>query len=174
VEFGLALVTVGHLTIITAPSSPSCSAWGRTTASLPPHVSQRSAGQASLCEAIGPHRLILYSGADAGGASLLIFGALATVDFPGFAELGIVAAKGVLMILISTWMVQPALYALLPPKLKDIPSPSTPLVPAGVGKYSGTFPNPVAVILVILAIGCAIFGGVKVLLSLRLRLLPCC
>jgi hypothetical protein len=33
---------------------------------------------------------------------LLIFGALATVDFPGFAELGLVAAKGVLMILVST------------------------------------------------------------------------
>ena len=38
----------------------------------------------------------------AGGASLVIFGALGTVDFPGFAELGVVAAGGVLMILLST------------------------------------------------------------------------
>lgn len=31
----------------------------------------------------------------AGGAALVIFGALGTVDFPGFAELGVVAAGGV-------------------------------------------------------------------------------
>jgi len=68
----------------------------------------------------------------AGGAALVIFGALATVDFPGFAELGVVAAGGVLMILISTWMVQPALYALarapprrMQPGLRSRPDPIT-------------------------------------------------
>jgi predicted RND superfamily exporter protein len=162
-SLGLALVTVGHLTIITAAFIAILFGLGAdygifTSSRI---AEERRAGK-PLVEAIGAGIGSSFIAVlTAGGASLLIFGALATVDFPGFAELGIVAAKGVLMILISTWMVQPALYALLPPKLRDIPSPSTPLVPAGVGKYSGTFPKPVAVILVILAIGCAIFGGVK-------------
>jgi predicted RND superfamily exporter protein len=97
----------------------------------------------------------------AGGASLLIFSVLATVDFPGFAELGVVAAMGVLMILISTWMVQPALYALLPPKLREINSLAAPPAFTRTGKYSGAFPKPIAVALVILAIGGAVFGGLK-------------
>jgi predicted RND superfamily exporter protein len=162
-SLGLALVTVGHLTIITAAFIAILFGLGAdygifTSSRI---AEERRAGK-PLVEAIGAGIGSSFIAVlTAGGASLLIFGALATVDFPGFAELGIVAAKGVLMILISTWMVQPALYALLPPKLKDLPSPSTPLVPAGPGKYSGALPNPVAVILVILAIGCAIFGGVK-------------
>ena len=53
----------------------------------------------------------------AGGASVLIFGALSTVEFPGFAELGIVAGLGVLLILVATIFVQPAIYALLPPPI---------------------------------------------------------
>jgi len=65
------------------------------------------------------------------------------------------------MILISTWMVQPALYALLPPKLRDIPSLSTPPVPARIWQHSGAFPKPVAVVLVVLALSFAVIGGVK-------------
>jgi predicted RND superfamily exporter protein len=61
-------------------------------------------------------------------------------------------------------MVQPALYALLPPKLKDIPSKTSvhsPLPPGEGPGERGRFPVPIAVILVMLAIGCAVFGGVK-------------
>jgi predicted RND superfamily exporter protein len=70
----------------------------------------------------------------------------------------------VLMILISTWMVQPALYALLPPKLRDIPSPAyaySPLPPGEEPGEKGRFPKPVAVALVMLALAGAVFGGVK-------------
>jgi predicted RND superfamily exporter protein len=97
----------------------------------------------------------------AGIASLLIFGALATVDFPGFAELGVVAAKGVVMILISTWVVQPALYALLPPKLPDPANIGATAIPLQRGKQRGAYPKPVALLLVTLAMACALFGGWK-------------
>ena len=162
-SLGLALITVGHLTIITAAFIAILFGLGAdygifTSSRI---AEERRAGK-PVVEAIGAGIGSSFIAVlTAGGASLLIFGALATVDFPGFAELGVVAALGVLMILISTWMVQPALYAILPPKLRDIPSLSTPQVPAGQGKYSGAFPKPIAVALVILAIGFAIFGVVK-------------
>ena len=162
-SLGLALVTVGHLTLITASFIAILFGLGAdygifTSSRI---AEERRTGK-PLVEAIGAGVGSSFIAVlTAGVASLLIFGALATVDFPGFAELGVVAAKGVLMILISTWMVQPALYALLPPKLSDTPSPNTPPVPAGLGKYNGAFPKPVAVALVMLAIGCAVFGGVK-------------
>jgi predicted RND superfamily exporter protein len=162
-SLGLALITVGHLTIITAAFIAILFGLGAdygifTSSRI---AEERRAGK-PLVEAIGAGIGSSFTAVlTAGGASLLIFGALATVDFPGIAELGVVAAKGVLMILISTWMVQPALYALLPPKLSDIPSPSTPTVQAGPGKHRGAYPKPVAVALVMLAFGCAVFGGVK-------------
>ena len=162
-SLGLALITVGHLTIITASFIAILFGLGAdygifTSSRI---AEERRTGK-PLVEAIGAGVGSSFIAVlTAGVASLLIFCALATVDFPGFAELGVVGAKGVLMILISTWMVQPALYALLPPKLKDISSPNTPPVPARLGKYSGAFPKPIAVVLVMLAIGCAVFGGAK-------------
>ncbi|MGJ0431041.1 sterol transporter cytoplasmic membrane protein BstA [Methylobacter sp.] len=162
-SLGLALVTVGHLTMITAAFIAILFGLGAdygifTSSRI---AEERRAGK-SLIEAIGAGIGSSFIAVlTAGGASLLIFSVLATVDFPGFAELGVVAAKGVLMILISTWMVQPALYALFPPKLRDIPSLDTPPVPEKKAKHSGTFPKPVAVVLVLLALGFAVIGGVK-------------
>ena len=162
-SLGLALITVGHLTMITAAFIAILFGLGAdygifTSSRI---ADERRAGK-PLVEAIGAGIGSSFIAVlTAGGASLLIFGALTTVDFPGFAELGVVAAKGVLLILVSTWMVQPALYALLPPKLRDIPSLSTPPVPARIWKHTGAFPKPVAVGLVILALGCAVIGGVK-------------
>ena len=51
-------------------------------------------------------------------ATVLIFIALTTVPFTGFAELGVVAAMGVFMIVLSTFVIQPALFAVLPPSDK--------------------------------------------------------
>lgn len=162
-SLGLALVTVGHLTIITAAFIAILfglgADYGIFTCSR--IAEERRAGK-PLVEAIGAGIGSSFIAVlTAGGASLLIFGALTTVDFPGFAELGVVAAKGVLMILVSTWMVQPALYALLPPKLKDNRSPVPVLSQGEKPGVRGAFPTPVAVALVMLAIGCAVFGGIK-------------
>ena len=162
-SLGLALVTVGHLTIITAAFIAILFGLGAdygifTSSRI---AEERRKGKPlieSISVGIGASFIAVLT---AGGASVLIFGALATVDFPGFSELGVVAAKGVLLILVSTWVVQPALYALLPPKLKDIPggSGSTDIEPAKIG--TGAFPMPVAVVLVVVAIACAGFGAMK-------------
>jgi uncharacterized protein len=53
----------------------------------------------------------------AGGATVLIFGALTTVPFTGFANMGMVAASGVLLVLLSTFLLQPVIFALLPPSV---------------------------------------------------------
>jgi predicted RND superfamily exporter protein len=165
-SLGLALVTVGHLTIITAAFIAILFGLGAdygifTSSRI---AEERRAGR-PLVEAIGAGIGSSFIAVlTAGGASLMIFSALATVDFPGFAELGVVAAKGVVMILISTWMVQPALYALLPPKLRDIPTPASACPPLSPGEgpgERGRFPKPVAVALVILSLAGAVFGGVK-------------
>lgn len=163
-SLGLALITVGHLTIITAAFIAILFGLGAdygifTTSRID---EERRAGK-PLVEAIGAGIGSSFIAVlTAGGASLLIFSALATVDFPGFSELGVVAAKGVLMILISTWMVQPALYALLPPKLKDITlAPPTSQPKENESRGRGRFPMPVALVIVLLALGCAVIGGVK-------------
>ncbi|MBS1211931.1 MAG: putative rane protein, partial [Proteobacteria bacterium] len=159
-SLGLALITVGHLTIITAAFIAILFGLGAdygifTSSRI---AEERRAGK-PLVEAIGAGIGASFVAVlTAGGASVLIFGALATVDFPGFAELGVVAAKGVLMILISTWTVQPALYVLLPPKLKSRPLANT----GGSGlRVSGAYPRPVAAMLVVAALGCAAFGVIK-------------
>lgn len=161
-SLGLTLFMVGHLTIITAAFIAILFGLGAdysifTSSRI---TEERQAGK-PLVEAIGAGIGSSFKAVlTAGGAALLIFSALLTVDFPGFSELGMIAATGVLMTLVSTWIVQPALYALLPPKLKDIPPTAiipTPLPPIGRGR----FPMPVAVVIVTLAIGGAIFGGVK-------------
>ncbi len=162
-SLGLALVTVGHLTIITAAFIAILFGLGAdygifTSSRI---AEERRAGK-PLVEAIGAGIGSSFIAVlTAGGASLLIFSALATVEFPGFAELGIVAAKGVLMILISTWMVQPALYVLLPPKLKEL-APSVSVQPEGdATSKKGRFPVVIAVVLVILSLGAAVVGGIK-------------
>lgn len=123
-SLGLVLVTIGHLTLITASFIAVLFGLGAdygifTSARI---AEERRAGK-PLLTAIGAGIGASFKAVfTAGGASVAIFGALATVAFPGFSELGLVAAKGVLLILFSTWLVQPALYALLPPELKPLPA----------------------------------------------------
>lgn len=162
-SLGLALITVGHLTIITSAFIAILfglgADYGIFTSS---RIAEERRASKSLVEAIGIGVGSSFGAVStAGGASLLIFGALATVDFPGFAELGVVAASGVLMILVSTWVVQPALYALLPPKLGDIGSLGIPPDQARQKQHRGAYPKPVAMAVVMLALGCAVFGGMR-------------
>jgi predicted RND superfamily exporter protein len=164
-SLGLALVTVGHLTIITATFIAILFGLGAdygifTSSRI---AEERRTGK-PLIAAIGAGVGASFGAVlTAGIASLLIFGALATVDFPGFAELGVVAAKGVLMILISTWVVQPALYALLPPKLKDLPTAAagSNTLPYRPSKQHGATPKFAALALVLAAIAFALFGVLK-------------
>jgi predicted RND superfamily exporter protein len=154
-SLALALGTVGHLTIITSSFLAILFGLGAdygifTTSQI---AEERRKGK-SLIDAIGDGMGgSFHAVMTAGGASLLIFGALATVDFPGFAELGLVAAGGVLLILLSTWVVQPAIYSLLPPNLKPPKDPDKQS--SGI---KGSYPRSLAVGLVLLAIVTAIAG----------------
>ncbi|MBM4200186.1 MAG: hypothetical protein FJ189_02750 [Gammaproteobacteria bacterium] len=157
-SLGLAFLTVGHLTIITSSFLAILFGLGAdygifTSSRI---AEERRAGR-PLREAIGAGIGASFAPVfTAGGASLLIFGVLATLEFPGFAELGRVAAGGVLLILISTWMVQPALYALLPPRIRQRSSHATRLTHG-----RGDLPRPAAVIVVVLAVGTALAGAAQ-------------
>ncbi len=165
----LALLTVGHLTLMTSAFLAILFGLGAdygifTSSRI---AEERRTGK-PLVEAIAigigsSFRAVLT----AGGGALVIFGALGTVDFPGFAELGVVAAGGVSMILISTWMVQPALYALLPPELTAVPKERTPArVSSRVPRIShdggyGAWSRPAVVTVIVVAVVGAAGGAVR-------------
>jgi len=155
-SLAITLFTVGHLTIITSSFLAILFGLGAdygifTTSQIADFRRSGKPMLDAIGEGIGASFTAVFTAA---GASLLIFGALAQMDFPGFAELGIVAASGVLLIVISTWLVQPAIYALLPPRIAAKPHPQSP-TPA---RHRGFFPKPVAIILVVAAIAGAAFG----------------
>ena len=153
-SLGFAYLAVGHLTIITSSFLAILFGLGAdygifTTSQI---AEARRTGL-PLIEAIGSGIRDSFSAVlTAGGASLLIFGTLSTVAFPGFAELGIIAAGGVLLILISTWIVQPAIYALIPPKLRvaKVSHQSAPT--------RQNIPRSIAFIVVTLSVSAAILG----------------
>lgn len=159
-SLGFAYLAVGHLTIITSSFLAILFGLGAdygifTTSQI---AEARRAGQ-PLVEAIGAGIRDSFSAVvTAGGASLLIFGTLSTVAFPGFAELGVIAAGGVLLILISTWLVQPAIYALIPPKIRAAKkAPET-------SKSRIEIPRYLAIIVVLvagIAAATGIFSGLK-------------
>lgn len=162
-SLGLALISVGHLNMITAAFIAILFGLGAdygifTTSRI---AEERRAGK-PLPEAIGTGIGSSFTAVlTAGGASFLIFGAISTVDFPGFSELGIIAATGVLMILLSTWLVQPALYALLPPKLGAGSRSKQGFSSSASTQSRAGIPRFLSLILVMSAVGSAVFGGLK-------------
>jgi len=159
-SLGLALFTVGHLTLITSGFIAILFGLGAdygifTSSRI---AEERAAGQ-PLEKAIGRGiGASFHAVLTAGGASLLIFGALATVDFVGFSELGLIAAKGVLLILFSTLLVQPALYALLPPRIsaRAAQADTSVKLPKWLGR--GRYPAKLAGIIVGVALLTAALG----------------
>jgi len=114
---GITYLTVGHLTMVTAGFSAILFGLGvdygifmssrileevRTGAPMAGAIARGTAASAKP----------LFT---AGGCTILIFGALMTVPFKGFSELGTVAATGVLAVLLSTFVALPALFSLLRP-----------------------------------------------------------
>ena len=154
-SLGFAYLAVGHLTIITSSFLAILFGLGAdygifTTSQI---AEARRSGK-PLIDSIGCGIRDSFSAVlTAGGASLLIFGTLSTVAFPGFAELGIIAAGGVLLILVSTWIVQPAIYALIPPKIKVTINATRAVSPTRL-----KVPRSLALIIVLLAGSAAVLG----------------
>ena len=135
----LTFLVIGHLTIVTSGFTAILFGLGCDYGifSSSRIMEERRKG-AALVEAISTGMAASYKAIlTAGGASVLIFGALSTVEFPGFSELGIVAGLGVLLVLAATIFVQPAIYALLPP---PIPKPKVKSqTESTVNEKSGSF-----------------------------------
>jgi predicted RND superfamily exporter protein len=159
-SLGLALFTIGHLTLITSGFIAILFGLGAdygifTSSRI---AEERARGQ-PLEEAIGRGiGASFHAVLTAGGASLLIFSALATVDFVGFSELGLVAAKGVLLILLSTLTVQPALYALLPPRASTRAAQAATSASLPKWLKHGRYPATLATVIVGLALLTAAWG----------------
>jgi len=159
-NIGLTYLTVGHLTILTSGFTAILFGLGVDYGIfLSSRIFEERKRDRDLVEAISRGVASCAKALlTAGGATVLIFAALGTVPFSGFAEFGLVAASGVLLVLVSTFLVQPALFALLPPsigrarRLMSTAGDST--------KHQGLkFPRPINVLLVGAALVAAASGA---------------
>ena len=117
-SMGLTYLTTGHLTMITAGFTAILFGLGVDYGIfLSYRIQEERAKGGSLEEAIangcaGAAKAVWT----AGSAAVLIFLALANVKLSGYAELGVVAANGVITVLLCTFLLQPVLFHLLSPE----------------------------------------------------------
>jgi predicted RND superfamily exporter protein len=156
----LTLFTVGHLTLITAGFNAILFGVGVDYGIfITSRINELLRDGAPLETAIA-RGLALSARAvlTAGGATVLIFGCLGTVEFTGFSELGIVAGGGVLGVLVATFFVMPAVFAILKPK-----RPLARKAPTVEGPEAGAagrrLPRPVAGAVVGVAVALAGLGA---------------
>ena len=159
-NIGLTYLTVGHLTILTSGFTAILFGLGVDYGIfLSSRIFEERKRDRNLVDAIARGVTSCAKALlTAGGATVLIFAALGTVPFSGFAEFGLVAASGVMLVLVSTFLVQPALFALLPPsigrarRLMSTEDDSS--------KHQGLkFPRPINVLLVGAALVAAASGA---------------
>jgi predicted RND superfamily exporter protein len=159
-NIGLTYLTVGHLTILTSGFTAILFGLGVDYGIfLSTRIFEERQRDGELTGAIARGVASCAKALlTAGGATILIFAALGAVPFSGFAEFGLVAASGVFLVLISTFLVQPALFALLPPsigrarRLMHATGETT--------KHEGLkFPRPINVLLVVAALVAAVSGA---------------
>jgi uncharacterized protein len=161
-NIGLTYLTVGHLTMITSAFTAILFGLGVDYGIfMSTRIMEERTRVDDLKQAIGrgvasSARAILT----AGGATVLIFLSLTTVSFSGFADMGLVAACGVLLVLISTFCVQPALFALLPPPRKLSARTADASRRVGSGRQLKVS-RPVDVLLIVVALA-GMIGGVVI------------
>lgn len=154
---GLAYLLLGHLTIITSGFTAILFGLGVDYGIfMSTRIIEERARQPDLVKAIAAGtaasaRALLT----AGGATVLIFASLALVEFDGFAELGLVAACGVGLVLVSTFALQPIVFRLLPPKVSPRQQAATGAPPETGVKIR----QPLNVMLVLVALLAAGAGG---------------
>ncbi len=114
-NMGLSVLTVGHLTILTSGFTAILFGLGvdygifvstRIEENLNRGMSQSDA----IVDAIRMAGKTLIT---AGGTTAMAFFVIGTVEFTGFAELGIVAGTGVVLVILATLMVLPALATII-------------------------------------------------------------
>lgn len=169
INVGLAYLTLGHMTILTSGFTAILFGLGVDYGIfMSSRILEERKTQADLLKAITAGSAASAKAlVTAGGATFFIFLSLSFLEFRGFAELGQVAATGVGLVLVSTFLLQPILFYLIPPKLKGLASGSSEALakesetPAP-GKKRVKIPMPVNVVLVLAAVTAAVAGGFSV------------
>jgi hopanoid biosynthesis associated RND transporter like protein HpnN len=120
-NLGLSAVTVGHLTLLTSGFTAILFGLGVDYGIfISGRIEEEQRSGKSLADAIAialatSGRTLLA----AGGTTAVAFFVIGTVDFTGFAELGIVAGSGVVLVMLATLFVLPALTTLTRPPLRE-------------------------------------------------------
>jgi len=156
---GIVYLTVGHLTMVTAGFSAILFGLGVDYGIfMSSRILEEVRKGVPLTEAI-VRGSTASAGAlfTAGGCTILIFGVLITVPFKGFAELGSVAATGVLSVLASTFLTLPALFAVLKPPLTT-KGPGRTLSEQEARRPLLTLSRPASLLVVIFAFAAAGIG----------------
>ncbi len=158
-NIGLAYLLIGHLTIITSGFTAILFGLGVDYGIfMSSRIIEERGRQPDLQRAV-VRGAAASAGAlvTAGGATVLIFAALAFVEFSGFAELGVVAASGVALVLISTFVIQPVLFHLMPPRGRTVERRARRS--AASEQQPMKIPGAVNVALVLVALAGAGLGG---------------
>jgi len=146
---GLVLPVLGHMNMVTTAFTAILFGMGVDYGIfLSSRILEEQQNGADLMEAIAigtarSAKAILL----AAGASVAVFLSLATAEFRGFHDLGIVAALGIAAVIVATFLGLPALYRLLPPKVTPSVEEGRSLVgaPEVSGWRAWRMPNRVAV-----------------------------
>jgi uncharacterized protein len=124
-NLGLSALTVGHLTLLTSGFTAVLFGLGVDYGIfISGRIEEEQRKGHLLAEAIAialstSGRTLLA----AGGTTAVAFFIIGTVDFTGFAELGVVAGSGVVLVMLATLFVLPALTAITRPPVRCNPTP---------------------------------------------------
>jgi len=114
-NMGLTALTVGHLTILTSGFTAILFGLGVdygifVSGRIEEGINRGLSNSDAIAEAVRTAGRTLLT---AGGTTMMAFFVIGTVEFTGFAELGIVAGTGVGLVMIATLFVLPALSTLI-------------------------------------------------------------
>ena len=123
-NMGLTALTVGHLTLLTSGFTAILFGLGVdygifVSGRIEEELRQGHGLAEAIATALATSGRTLLA---AGGTTALAFFVIGTVDFTGFAELGIVAGSGVLLVMGATLFVLPALTVIFKPKVRPVRS----------------------------------------------------
>lgn len=156
----LTLGTIGHLTAITSGFTAILFGMGVDYGIfMSSRIAEEVAKGVEIPVAIGrgaaaSSKAILT----AGGATTLIFASLYFVRFKGFSELGMVAATGVFLVIVATFTVLPAVYALMhpPTRIKTAGNGVPTVQQTSKPRWTPTW--SMSLVIVIISLGLAAWG----------------
>jgi len=167
-NMGVCALTIGHLTILTSAFTAILFGLGVDYGIFISSRIQeerwrgRSVPEAVVLALTTAGRTLLT----AGGTTAVAFFVIGTVEFTGFSELGIVAGTGVVLVMLSTLLVLPALSVVAPPALRPRPKSQTE---AGVTRRPPLLFTGFVTMLALALAACSLVYALKIPLDYDLR-----